>query len=255
VRIIRSADHFSKKHEDNILHSLGEGSKWCDQVVTLIQKNASGPKPTFLNLDEEKRRRFVQSALAEFAEKGYSKASVNAIVKATGIAKGSLYQYFQSKEQLFLYLFEDFLARVKLAVKEAVDNSRDGLFFEQIKAVFAAGQRFVETYPDYYQIYLRVLFEKEMPLRDRLLHRIRLFSADYFGPLCDRCKEEGQIRHDIATDQIIFIVDALLDRHLQDYAVRLAEKEDWGNKETYHAASDATEALLEILRHGLARQS
>ena len=216
------------------------------------RNDKNGPKPTFLNLGEEKRRRIVRAALSEFAEKGYSKASVNAIVKATGIAKGSLYQYFHGKEQLFLYLFEDFLAQVKQTVKDAVDGSGDGQFFEQIAAVFAAGQRFVEKYPDYYQIYLRVLFEKEMPLRDRLLQRIRLFSADYFGPLCDRCKREGQIRKDVATDQIIFIVDSLLDRHLQDYAQRLTAGDGRVEKSAHREAEAATGALLEILQHGLA---
>ena len=234
------------------MHSGDEGCKSCDQVVTLRMNETNGPKPTFLNLSESKRHSIVQASLAEFAEKGYAKASVNAIVKATGIAKGSLYQYFHGKEQLFLYLFEDFLGHVKQAVKDAVDHSGDGLFFEQIEAVFVAGQRFVETYPAYYQIYLRVLFEKEMPLRDLLLQRIRLFSADYFGPLCDRCKEEGQIRNDIPTDQIIFIVDALLDRHLQDYASRLSEEMAGGKEEGRSAAADATGALLEVLRHGLA---
>jgi TetR/AcrR family transcriptional regulator len=221
-------------------------------VVTLKGNDRNGPKPTFLNLSEDKRRRIVRAALSEFAEKGYSKASVNAIVKATGIAKGSLYQYFNSKEQLFLYLFEDFLAHVKQAVKEAVDGSREGLFFEQIAAVFAAGQKFVASYPYYYQIYLRVLFEKEMPLRDRLLQRIRLFSADYFGPLCDRCKREGQIRDDIDTDQIIFIIDALLDRHLQDYAMQLATEEDT-HSAAFPSSEETMEALVEILRHGLAK--
>jgi len=230
-----------------------KGVNESDQVVTLGEIDKNGPKPTFLNLSEDKRRRILQAALSEFAEKGYAKASVNAIVKATGIAKGSLYQYFHGKEQLFLYLFEDFLARVKQAVKDAVDNSGDGRFFEQIAAVFAAGQRFVESYPDYYQIYLRVLFEKEMPLRGSLLQRIRLFSADYFGPLCDRCKKEGQIRDDIATDQIIFLVDALLDRYLQDYAERLAADEGREGKGLHDAAQATAETLLEILQHGLGK--
>lgn len=216
------------------------------------QNDKNGPKPTFLNLSQEKRRRIVRAALSEFAEKGYSKASVNAIVKATGIAKGSLYQYFNSKEQLFLYLFEDFLAHVKQAVKEAVDGSGEGRFFEQIASVFTAGQKFVANYPDYYQIYLRVLFEKEMPLRDRLLHRIRLFSADYFGPLCDRCKREGQIRDDIDTEQIIFIIDALLDRHLQDYAMQLATDEETEDA-AFPSPEETMKALMEILRHGLAK--
>jgi TetR/AcrR family transcriptional regulator len=61
-------------------------------------------------LPEEKRRKILDAAIAEFAENGYDKASTNAIVKEAGIAKGLLFHYFGSKRNLYL-----------LALQHAVD--------------------------------------------------------------------------------------------------------------------------------------
>ena len=55
-------------------------------------------RPTFLNLPPEKKERVVAAALGEFADKGYQQASLNTMVAASGIAKGSIYQYFKDKQ-------------------------------------------------------------------------------------------------------------------------------------------------------------
>ena len=57
-------------------------------------------------LPEDKRQKILDAAIREFAEKGYYKASTNAIVKEAGIAKGLLFHYFGSKKDLFLYVFD-----------------------------------------------------------------------------------------------------------------------------------------------------
>ena len=62
------------------------------------------PKETFFNLPEAKRQRIIDLALAEFAEKDYDTASISRIVSQAGIAKGSFYQYFENKEDLYTYL-------------------------------------------------------------------------------------------------------------------------------------------------------
>ncbi|MEM9491158.1 MAG: helix-turn-helix domain-containing protein, partial [Myxococcota bacterium] len=59
------------------------------------------PKATFHNLPADKRARIVEAATAEFARRGYDGASLSRIVTALGIAKGSLYQYFAGKLDLF----------------------------------------------------------------------------------------------------------------------------------------------------------
>ena len=45
--------------------------------------------------------RIHQAAKAEFMEKGFSSASLRAIVKAAGVTTGALYGYYPSKEELF----------------------------------------------------------------------------------------------------------------------------------------------------------
>lgn len=64
------------------------------------------PQQTFFNLPEEKRRQILQVAIDEFAENDYDNVSVSRIVARAGIAKGSFYQYFTDKEDLYAYLLE-----------------------------------------------------------------------------------------------------------------------------------------------------
>ena len=81
-----------------------------------------------------------------------------------------------------------------------------------------AGINFINNHPDYFYIYLRVLFESEVPHREVLIGQVRLFSAEYFGPLCVVAQQDGQIRKNIDPQMVVFVLDALLDRFLQGYA-------------------------------------
>ncbi len=62
------------------------------------------PKQTFFNLPTEKRETILDAAVEEFAEYGLENASTNRIVKNSGIAKGSFYQYFEDKQDVFMYI-------------------------------------------------------------------------------------------------------------------------------------------------------
>lgn len=65
------------------------------------------PSETFLRLPEEKRKRFLEAAWAEFTRVKFADASINQIVRQAGIPRGSFYQYFSDKEEVFAYLLED----------------------------------------------------------------------------------------------------------------------------------------------------
>ena len=64
------------------------------------------PKQTFFNLAESKRDAFLELAIDEFAKNDYKNASISRIVEKAGIAKGSFYQYFENKADLYLYLIQ-----------------------------------------------------------------------------------------------------------------------------------------------------
>lgn len=56
---------------------------------------------------EERRRQILDAALEVFAERGYHGTSVSHIVEAAGVARGTFYLYFESKNVVFLELVDD----------------------------------------------------------------------------------------------------------------------------------------------------
>lgn len=64
------------------------------------------PKKVFFELDAEKQKRITDAAIKEFATYGYENSSTNRIVKECGISKGSLFKYFDNKEELYFYLID-----------------------------------------------------------------------------------------------------------------------------------------------------
>ena len=73
------------------------------------------PTSTFFRLPEEKRQRLLDAAWAEFTQVRYVDVSINKIIRQARIPRGSFYQYFTDKEELFYYLLGEmrkYFARV-----------------------------------------------------------------------------------------------------------------------------------------------
>lgn len=65
------------------------------------------PKQTFYNLSTEKQKKIIKSARKEFSRVPLAEASIQNIVQDADIARGSFYQYFEDKEDLFEYIVEE----------------------------------------------------------------------------------------------------------------------------------------------------
>ena len=66
----------------------------------------------FDNLEPEKQEAILQAAGEEFAEKGFESASINRIIKRSGMSKGSVYYYFEDKADLFATTLERSIQRI-----------------------------------------------------------------------------------------------------------------------------------------------
>lgn len=105
-------------------------------------------------IPEDKKEKIIEVSLKEFAEKGYDKASTNTIVKESGISKGLLFYYFESKKNLYLYLVDyclDF-------VMERFERSTEGLSNDFFKRIMEFGLMKIEIANQYPYIY-DVVFE------------------------------------------------------------------------------------------------
>lgn len=66
------------------------------------------PTSTFFNLPPPKREKLLRAAVAEFARKPYGEVSINRIIQAAEIPRGSFYQYFSDKTDLFYFVLRHF---------------------------------------------------------------------------------------------------------------------------------------------------
>ncbi|EGQ26782.1 transcriptional regulator [Sporosarcina newyorkensis 2681] len=64
------------------------------------------PKQTFLNLPIDKQETLINSAMREFSRAPLHEATIANIVKHAGISRGSFYQYFEDKEDIFFFILE-----------------------------------------------------------------------------------------------------------------------------------------------------
>lgn len=67
-------------------------------------------RPRFAKLSATQQQSIVQAALDEFATRGFHDASLNRVIEAAGISKGSMYYYFDGKEDLYGYVAQFGLA-------------------------------------------------------------------------------------------------------------------------------------------------
>ncbi len=93
------------------------------------------PKEMFSHIPIEKQKMFLSVAIEEFTTKSFEQVSVNSIVKNAGISRGSFYTYFEDKEELFNFIFNQTREeRFEYAKKVIIESKRD--FFVFIKTMF-----------------------------------------------------------------------------------------------------------------------
>ena len=77
---------------------------------------------SFENLNEAKKQAILNAGFKIFGDYGYTKASIEDIVNEAGISKGSLFYYFGSKKNYFLYLYEYAASIMKQQVDGPCEN-------------------------------------------------------------------------------------------------------------------------------------
>jgi len=151
------------------------------------------PKQTFFNLPEEKRQRIIDESIEEFAEYYYHKASISRIVKKAGIAKGSFYQYFEDKNDLFRYIIEKIGEKKMKYLSEVMINIDKLSFFEVLREMYIAGIKFAIENPRLQQIGDNFLKDNDVQLKEEILGDTIPKSNEVFVALINRGIEKGDI--------------------------------------------------------------
>jgi len=160
---------------------------------------------------EAKRGRIVEVAIRHFAERGYNAARVEDIAAQLGIAKGSVFQHFKSKDGLF---FEAYKKAVQSFPRymQAPAEAKAGGFFEILRYWLGRTENMVRDNWASYRIYLVGNYGTDLALR-REINRF-LVEEDPYGwrEFVNFGVSRGELRSDLDTDMIGSILEWTMDR-------------------------------------------
>ncbi len=185
---------------------------------------------------QEKRERLLNASLRLFREKGYEQTKVSEITRAAGVAKGTFFNYFPTKERVLLALGEQMLGR--LGRIESNDIFQQKTTRGKVKAMFHALAAGLNADRE---------LVKEMVYRGLRLpdlvdnSRAQLDFRAMLVLLIEQGKRKGEIRKDADAS---FVADALYTLYFQQIVL-------WCSKNFQSSLPDQLDRVVDLIFDGI----
>lgn len=211
------------------------------------------PRNTFLNLPKAKRKLIESVSLDEFAKYGFEQASINRIVKAAGIAKGSFYQYFEDKFDLFKHLL-NVIGQMKLAyVSPVLQNPFEHDFFTLLEELYRTGLEFGRDNPKAAEIGLEMFQNKTNPSFQAFMEESKSLGEAFYLNLLDLAISKNEV--DASIDKK-FIVNMLINLQLAslDYYFDTTNNEEISVEDWDDNLMPIVKQMISFIKNGIQQQ-
>lgn len=159
------------------------------------------PKSTFCNLSDDKRNRIFNAAVLEFSARRFSEASINQIIKNADIPKGSFYQYFNDKEDLYLYMLGE-ISKMKQEILQHEDSIDPNMnIFETVMQRTKESLALGRIKSEYTKI--GMLMELD---NSEFITKIRAESTQKYMDIIERDKRHGFIKPEIDSELVMNMI-------------------------------------------------
>ncbi len=165
------------------------------------------PKETFFKIADEKRERLLREAARLFAERGFNQTDMAQLASRAGVAKGSIYNYFENKEDLYLYVCRDGMRRSREAIYGRMDPGWN--VYRQIEHIFRQGALFVRSHPEYLILYANISSAGMERFSVQMSREVEKYTADHLKRLIRRDMQRGLVRDDVDVNFAAFMVNSL----------------------------------------------
>lgn len=206
------------------------------------------PKDTFFNLPEEKREKILAEALYEFENNDFDQASINQIVIRSEISKGSFYQYFEDKKDLFKYIISLIVQKKLAYITPVMANPLAHSFFDVIRDMNMSGLEFAKDNPQFIKIGNRLIKDTKHPIYAEIMGANSNQAIDAYAFLLRKAIETGELRPDIDVDmtaRIIFKLSADLIESNSDFSA-----ENWTE-----GLTDLLEKFMKLIAVGIKKST
>ncbi|MBW2258700.1 MAG: TetR/AcrR family transcriptional regulator [Deltaproteobacteria bacterium] len=176
------------------------------------------PKPTFHNLPDDKRERILEIAIEEFSTYAYADFSISRFVARAEIAKGSFYQYFENKLDLFRWLMWNVAGQRKLEYIRAHPPPPGADLFTALEYMSIAGLKFGLANPRLSAAAAGIWTPSADPELNALREELMAMGFRNMRAMLAEAAAAGQVRPEVdldtATHLLITVIQRVLDAEL-----------------------------------------
>ena len=156
---------------------------------------------------EEKHTDIMQAAIRVFSKHGFDGAKMEYIAKEAGIGKGTVYEYFESKERLFEEILKFSIEEFRLGLKDCMDQGET--IEERLQNYSRFNVEFLNSHMDIVQIAMQVnMLSKEIRIQ---LIADRAVICEHFIEIVKAAKAKGECRADLDEELATFCIIGTLD--------------------------------------------
>ena len=206
------------------------------------------PRETFFNLTENKKERVINAAINEFADRGFHKARITAITDRAEIAKGSFYQYFHDKKDLFKYIIDRTVnKKLEYINQDMMANKEKYSFFPLLREIYNSGIKFARENPRLVSI--GNIFINNKNLQREIWGEQKDKSLDFYKPLLEEGIKNGELDPDIDTDLISRLLTGL-NYSLMD----IIYKEGKIDVDNFVEEMDTIDKMISFIKNGIKKR-
>src|SRR5690625_2044260 len=124
----------------------------------------------FINLKSDKQKEIINAAIKVFVQSGFEKASTNEVVKRANISKGSLFNYFNSKKDLYVYLIEYSVQIIERIVEQIDLNEPD--IFKRIENIGLKKFHIQQKFPQVFDFLISTKQEESTEVKEIIVQKV-----------------------------------------------------------------------------------
>jgi AcrR family transcriptional regulator len=162
------------------------------------------PTVTWARVDPARRAAVIEAAESEFGAHGFSRGSLNVIARRAGVAKGSLFQYFADKRDLYAFITDIASQRVRSYVEDLIrelDPRRP--FFEFLTDLLDGWVAYYAEHPHERALHAAVSLEVDTEARVSVRSVSNRHYLEVLRPLVHSARIRGDLRPDADTDVLL----------------------------------------------------
>lgn len=164
-------------------------------------------KESFNKLPEEKKSRILDAAFVEFAEHGFDSANINVIAQKSAVSVGSLYKYFDNKEDLFLSLVHYGVGTMKTILDEIVRE--EASLETRVRKIIRAIQKYTREQEHFTMLYNEMTTESRSGLVWKIVSDMENATAGVYTDYIKEAQKQGEVRADVEAGYMAFFLDNL----------------------------------------------